>query len=172
MNSAISQQQQQQQQQTAFRRVEKSFQLKESIVAKRPNDGKSRRISRLVPRDQCPACIDVLSDSPTPGVHESSSLATFRGVPVRRFTFESHPGLVLLSGALTRAMQVKLARAALIDWVDPPNRTNLSSDHDAAALTRLFERAELDGDCAASALLPLRRWTTLGYQYDWTCTYL
>jgi alkylated DNA repair protein alkB family protein 1 len=150
---------------TAFRRVEKSFQLKESVVV---GEGrKSRRVSRLVPRERCAPCIDVLADTLPSAIRETAS-PIFRGATVRRFTFDAHPGLVLLSGALSRAMQAKLAHSALIDWVDPPNRSNLSADHDAAALSRLFERAELDGESAALQLLPLRRWTTLGYQYDWS----
>jgi alkylated DNA repair protein alkB family protein 1 len=155
--------------QTAFRRVEKSFQVKETIVAERSDDSsarKSRRVSRLVPRERCPPCIDVLSASTNTSIHETTM--SFRGTSVRRFTFDARPGLVLLSGALSRTMQAKLAHSALIDWVDPPNRSNLSTDHDAASLARLFERAELENDANAAQLLPLRRWTTLGYQYDWS----
>jgi alkylated DNA repair protein alkB family protein 1 len=152
---------QQQQQQTLFRRVEKSFQQKE-VSRSTAGSAKAARRS-LVPRERCPPLVDVLSAEPDAQVIELSPVGA-----VRRFTFAQHEGLVLLSGALLPCEQLRLARRAFVDYAEPPNQSNLSASHDAASLSRLFVRSELEHDAAAADLLASRRWVTLGYQYDWT----
>mmetsp|Transcript_13471 Transcript_13471/g.21058 ORF Transcript_13471/g.21058 Transcript_13471/m.21058 type:complete len:303 (-) Transcript_13471:46-954(-) len=82
-----------------------------------------------------------------------SSRARDRAVMV-----EGHDGLFLLPDWLSPEEQLKLARKCLIDYPEPPHRTNLLPHY--GQLTNLWgnlpkELAEL-------------RWCTLGYQYDWT----
>jgi len=148
-------------QQTLFRRVEKSFQQKE-VSRSTAGSAKAARRS-LVPRERCPPLVDVLSAESDAQVIELDPVAA-----VRRFTFAQHEGLVLLSGALSPCEQLRLARRAFVDYAEPPNQSNLSAGHDAASLSRLFVRSELEHDAAAADLLASRRWVTLGYQYDWT----
>lgn len=108
---------------------------------------------------------------------------------VRRFAFNDHPGLVLLANVLTFSQQISLARHCLVEWAEPPNKTNLTAHH--GPIENLFARAirnNEEKDC--EKLLENRRWTTLGsthshnatvatefngffvlplgYQYDWT----
>lgn len=42
-----------------------------------------------------------------------------------RYTFPERPGLVLLKGFLTEEQQVELVTAALLEYLQPPYRTNL-----------------------------------------------
>ena len=45
-----------------------------------------------------------------------------------RYLFPERPGLVLLKGHLSESQQVELVSAALLEYLQPPYRTNLGGD--------------------------------------------
>jgi alkylated DNA repair protein alkB family protein 1 len=126
--------------------------------------------------------------------YRSAALVSDHSRRVERFVFDKHPGLMLLRNAFSPEQQLALAQLCLVDWPDNgANKTNLTRDY--GHVPHLFEHANglvttesgekateprvvrLDSSSnnnnarqppSTAALLEKRRWTTLGYQYDWT----
>ncbi|CAD5212373.1 unnamed protein product [Bursaphelenchus okinawaensis] len=71
-------------------------------------------------------------------------------------TFDSRPGLFILSNIITEKGQVNLASKCLLQYAEPPNITNLTVDGS-------YKEANVFRNIANKL-----RWVTMGNDYDWT----
>mmetsp|Transcript_21808 Transcript_21808/g.46081 ORF Transcript_21808/g.46081 Transcript_21808/m.46081 type:complete len:369 (-) Transcript_21808:137-1243(-) len=90
------------------------------------------------------------------------------GVPewmrnARIYRSSAGDGFFIIRCALSADMQLRIARAALCEWSEPPNTSNLELQH--GRCERLWQRHL---DSPDDSLLPRLSWVTLGYQYQWT----
>ena len=82
-------------------------------------------------------------------------------------------GLTVLTNALTRDEQWSLACSSLLEYLQPPNATNLTLHHgpvgDRIASYFAGTDAVSHSDPLSGATLAMKvRWATLGLPYDWT----
>lgn len=77
----------------------------------------------------------------------------------RAFYVKSVPGLIWLSQWLSPAKQREWIREILTEYAKPPNHTNLDAH---------LPETPPEGIWKHPSLLYKLRWTTLGYQYDWS----
>ncbi|KAJ1820150.1 hypothetical protein LPJ56_000234 [Coemansia sp. RSA 2599] len=181
-------------QQTAFRQSEKLYSRRDrppdlrSVIDFGDPGASSARAAGV-------CRIQLLHDLETP---PSLSFEAYRHKRPPAFALETHPGLIVIPGALTDEAQRWLARKCLCDCARPPNRTNLDPFFEmpreslftlayAAASqeapTTIRSRAETDSiqeDVTVphsktytradtpDRLLGHLRWCTLGQQYNWT----
>ena len=104
-------------------------------------------------------------------------------VKARCFAFPSHPGALLLTGAIPLSTCEALVRRSLTTWAEPPQRRNTDDKHGRGGATNLWaewkdaNRAEIATKnsvrkkvAATTSRSPLDSlaWATVGYTYDWT----
>ena len=143
----------------------------------------------MVSKEELDFFVDVSQSEPLEHVTQlsnvefkSKALGSSTSTIVGRYKFVKHPGLMLLRNVFTAEQQIALAQLCLTTWSEPPNKSNLTAQH--GTLHHLFDKAVQHGDAENNEtklnnqpqtkkltnrqLLEKRRWTTLGYQYDWT----
>eukprot|EP00967_Tisochrysis_lutea_P093982 scaffold136305_cov33-Tisochrysis_lutea.AAC.2 len=79
----------------------------------------------------------------------------------RVYELEGAEGFRLLRSPFSPLQQLRLCAAALCEWAEPPNESNLLLHH--GPVSRLF-----DAHLAGHSLLHKLSWVTLGYHYQWT----
>jgi alkylated DNA repair protein alkB family protein 1 len=91
---------------------------------------------------------------------------------VKAFGIETIPGLIILPNLLSPKAQRYLVKRALKDYTQSPNRTNLDAHYKVPKCgpwNYAQSATEIDPELPSPDLLLKKlRWTTLGYQYDWS----
>ena len=81
------------------------------------------------------------------------------------FSIDGVDGFRFIRSPLSAAAQLRLARSALREWVEPPAATNLALHDPSGAHDRLWERHQRE---PTGSLFSKLTWATVGYQYQWT----
>jgi hypothetical protein len=107
-----------------FRVVEKAFQTKKSSSS----DVECAHFADVRATRATQSGDDEIEELPSRSAYEST---VFETTPtpstVRRFKLRNHPGLVILTDALTTRQQLLLADVCLNAWSEPPNKSNLTA---------------------------------------------
>jgi alkylated DNA repair protein alkB homolog 1 len=79
------------------------------------------------------------------------------------YTFDSHPGLILIRNPFTALGQRYWIRKCLENYPRTPNRKNIDIE---VSLDDWWQSCHSRGNCDQQLLKKLR-WTTLGYHHNW-----
>ncbi|GFR42306.1 hypothetical protein Agub_g3206, partial [Astrephomene gubernaculifera] len=107
---------------TAFRDAEKKYQLHRERKMKMKG-GKLRPGKMITRPTDMSDVLDIQSTSDV-AMRVGLTRHDVQGYEGPVYTFAAHPGLVFLPGALSSTQQQQLTAASLVDFPNPPARTN------------------------------------------------